>query len=138
MITPSPALTGVAELVPGFEILVEDLAHLTNEQLKARALEAFPKLRERLPEAERPAMTMAEELIQQGRAESRAEGLAEGRAEGRAEALRHLLLKQLARKFGGVPPEYGAAIETGTTEQLERYAERIIVVDTLPAVFAND
>jgi predicted transposase/invertase (TIGR01784 family) len=190
MITPSPALAGVTELVPGFKLLVEDLAHLTNEQLKARALEAFPKLvlwalrdarnadrlldnlehwadefdevlrtgsgiaavslilryvaqvcehlhyqqfrekiREQLPEAERSAMTMAEELMEMGRAEVRAEADA---------ALRHLLLKQLARKFGEVPPQYSAAIETGTAAQLERYAERIVVVDTLAAVFADD
>jgi predicted transposase/invertase (TIGR01784 family) len=181
MVTPSPATTGVTELVPGFTILIDDLAHLTNEQLKARALETFPKLvlwalrdarhaerlldnlehwddefgevllilryvasvcedlhyqqfrekiREQLPQAERPAMTMAEELMEMGRAE--------GRAEGRADGLRQLLIKLLARKFGDVPPEYGAAIETGSAEQLERYAERIIVVDTLGAVFADD
>jgi predicted transposase/invertase (TIGR01784 family) len=190
MITPSPALAGVTELVPGFKLLIDDLAHLTNEDLKARALEAFPKLvlwalrdarnadrlldnlehwsdefdevlrtgsgiaavslilryvaqvcehlhyqqfrekiREQLPEAERSAMTMAEELMEMGRAEVRAEADA---------ALRQLLLKLLARKFGEVPLEYSAAIETGTAEQLERYAERIVVVDTIAAVFAND
>jgi predicted transposase/invertase (TIGR01784 family) len=187
MITPSPALAGVTELVPGFKLLVDDLAHLTNEQLKARALATFPKLvlwalrdarnadrlldnlvhwvhefgeelktasgikamsmilsylaevcqdlhyqqfrkkiREQLPEAERPAMTMAEELRQ------------EGREEGRAQGIRQLLLKLLARKFGDVPPQYGAAIEAGTPEQLERYAERVVMVDTLAAVFADD
>lgn len=190
MITPSPALVGVAELVPGFEILVEDLAHLTNEQLKDLAMDAFPrlvlwalrdarhaerlldnlehwvdefdevlttasgvqavgtilrylarvcehlhyqqfrdKIRERLPEAERSAMTMAEELMEMGRAE----GLAQADA-----ALRQLLLKLLVRKFGAVPPEHVAALEAGTPEQLERYAERIIMVDTIAAVFADD
>ena len=37
-----------------------------------------------------------------------------------------------------IPQVLTAAIETGTTEQLERYAERIVVVDTLAAVFADD
>jgi hypothetical protein len=41
---PPTSLDGVAEFVPGFRLLIEDLAHLSNEQLKARALEAFPKL----------------------------------------------------------------------------------------------
>jgi hypothetical protein len=70
-------------------------------------------------------MTMAEELRQ------------EGREEGRAKTLHQLLLKLLARKFGDVPPQYSAAIEAGTPEQLERYAERVVVVDTLAAVFAD-
>lgn len=42
---PDPAsIVGVAKLVPSFEILVEDLSHLTNEQLRARALSWLPTL----------------------------------------------------------------------------------------------
>jgi hypothetical protein len=78
-------------------------------------------------------MTMAEELIQKGHAE----GWAKGRAEGDA-ALRNLLLKLLMRRFGDVPLDRRAGIEAATPEQLERYAERIVVVDSLEAVFADD
>jgi hypothetical protein len=35
---------GVEELVPNFTVLIEDLVHVTNEDLKSRALSAFPKL----------------------------------------------------------------------------------------------
>jgi len=42
---PNPStVPGMAKFVPGFELIVEDLAHLTNEDIKARALSAFPKL----------------------------------------------------------------------------------------------
>ena len=45
LLSPAPSsLQGVAALVPGFRILVDDLAHVSNEELEARALAAFPKL----------------------------------------------------------------------------------------------
>lgn len=45
LVAPDPSsIPDVAKLVPSFEILVDDLAHLTNEQLRARALAMFQKL----------------------------------------------------------------------------------------------
>src|SRR5690606_21587079 len=45
MFEPNPAsIPGLAELVPSFSLLVEDLAHLSNDDIKARALDAFPRL----------------------------------------------------------------------------------------------
>lgn len=42
---PHPtSIPGLAELTPRFSLVVEDLAHVTNDDLKARALAAFPKL----------------------------------------------------------------------------------------------
>jgi hypothetical protein len=70
-------------------------------------------------------MTIAEELIQQGRTE--------GRAEGRAD----LLVKLLTRKFGELSADQHARIESASTEQLERYAERLLFTDTIDAVFAD-
>jgi predicted transposase/invertase (TIGR01784 family) len=189
LIVPPPAsFAGVSELVPGFQILVDDLAHLSNEQLKARALSAPLKvalwtlrdarngprllsnlehwvqeleetlrtdfelmscilryvwnvcedlhyaqfratLRALLPEAERLAMTIAEELIQQGREE--------GRTEGRTEGQVSLLVKMLTFKFGDLSADHQARIESATPEQLELYAERLLSADTLDAVFAD-
>ena len=75
-------------------------------------------------------MTIAEELIQRGRGEGRAEGRVEGRAE--------LLVKQLVHKFGELPSEYVSRITAASDEQLERYAVRLLTVDTLARVFADD
>jgi predicted transposase/invertase (TIGR01784 family) len=45
MFDPPPAsIVGLAELVPSFTLMVADLAHLSNEDIKARALAAFPTL----------------------------------------------------------------------------------------------
>lgn len=45
MFEPNPVtIPGLADLVPGFSLLVEDLAHLSNDDIKARALAAFPSL----------------------------------------------------------------------------------------------
>jgi predicted transposase YdaD len=42
---PHPAsIPGLAELVPNFTVLVDDLVHLSNDDLKSRALATFPKL----------------------------------------------------------------------------------------------
>jgi predicted transposase/invertase (TIGR01784 family) len=185
---PHPSeIPGLELLVPRFSLLIEDLAHLSNEDLKARALAAFPKLvlwalrdardADRLldnlvywgaafreasltasgirslasllrylalvtphsqlqafrgklraalaPKAEELAMTIAEQL--------RAEGRIEGRAEGRADVLR----RQLAIKFGAVDVEHEARIRAATPDQLDRFLDRVLITDTLTAVFAE-
>lgn len=92
MISPSPAsLEGVEKLVPGFTILVEDLAQVTDEELRDWALDAFPELVVR--------------------------ALRDGRNRDR------LMRNRL---------------ETATSDLLECYAERLLVVGTLAAVFTND
>lgn len=45
LFNPDPAsIPGLAELVPNYSMVVLDLAHLSNEELKSRALDAFPEL----------------------------------------------------------------------------------------------
>lgn len=67
-------------------------------------------------------MTIAEELIQRGRVEARAE----------------LLIKLLAHKFGELPSDYLARIADASDEQREHYAVRVVTVDSLAKVFADD
>jgi predicted transposase/invertase (TIGR01784 family) len=76
------------------------------------------KLVEALPELESLAMTIADELIQQGQVT--------------------LLVKQLVCKFGELPADLRARIEVATLEQLEHYAEKVLFADTLAAVFSDD
>jgi predicted transposase YdaD len=171
-------------LVPNFQMVVDDLAHQTNEELDARALPAFPKLtlwllrdarharrlldnlpfwarrfREALlaphgiesvhalvryitlvnehvsweefratihqhaPEAEEATMTIAEQLI--------AEGRAKGRTEGRAEGLH----KQLTLKFGEVPLEYQARLVNASLVELDVWIERVLSATSIAEVF---
>ncbi|MBA3455809.1 MAG: Rpn family recombination-promoting nuclease/putative transposase [Deltaproteobacteria bacterium] len=45
LLDPNPAsIPGLGELVPRFSLLIEDLAHLSNDDLKSRSLAAFPKV----------------------------------------------------------------------------------------------
>jgi hypothetical protein len=71
-------------------------------------------IREQAPEAEAAAMTIAEQM----------------RREGRAEGQRTMLRKQLTLKFGHLRAEYEARIEEATDEQLERYVERVLTAAT--------
>jgi hypothetical protein len=44
----------------------------------------------------------------------------------------------LVHKFGELPAEYAASIASASDEQLDRYAVRVVTVDTLADVFAED
>ena len=60
---------------------------------------------------------------------------AEGRAEGRAEGERNALLRQLRARFDIVPAAVIARINVVALEDLERWAERALSVQTLDEVF---
>jgi predicted transposase/invertase (TIGR01784 family) len=193
---PHPSsIPGFDALLPRFSLLIEDLAHLSNEDLKARALTAFPKLalwalrdardterlldnlgywasafhearrtpsgilslaqlvryialvtdemhfdmfRAKLREVEAPkakeiVMTIAERLRHEGRVEGIVEGRVEGHVEGRVQVLRRLL----AIKFGAVGDEFEARIVGATPDQLDHLLERVLMADSLAAVFAK-
>jgi hypothetical protein len=169
---PPDAVEGLAEFVPHFRLLVEDLAHVSNEQLRSRALAAFPmlalwllrdardatrllanlahwadtfraacrapsgmqalvqllryvywvcpelhyqefreKLRKQLPESEDAVVTIAEQLIQQGRIE--------------------LLGQLILEKFGTLPPALRERLAAATDEQVARYCRRVLQAKTL-------
>jgi predicted transposase YdaD len=83
------------------------------------------------PESEEALMTTAERLLAQGRAEGEARGRAEGEARGRAT----LLVKQLSFKFGPLPADTADRIGRASLEELERWAERVLVASALEDVF---
>ena len=61
---------------------------------------------------------------------------ARGEARGRQEGQRDGLLKLLRLKFRGqVTPEVKARVGQGSTEELDRWGERLLVVGRLDAVF---
>ena len=75
-------------------------------------------------------MTIAEELHQQGLQQ----GLQQGRQQGRAETL----LKQITLKFGAPSAEHAAPIiEAATSEQLDRYLERILSAESIEELLAD-
>ena len=76
------------------------------------------------PEVEHAAMTIAEQL----RNEGREEGLRAGRAS--------VLTKLLRLRFGALTPEHEAAIASATPEQLDGWVERVLTAETVAAVLA--
>lgn len=86
-------------------------------------------IREQLPEAGEIAMTIAEQLRQ--------EGLQQGLQQGRQQERAAVLLKQLTLKFGSLPPACVTRIEAASYEQLERYIERVLTAESLEDLFAD-
>jgi hypothetical protein len=61
----------------------------------------------------------------------------EGMLKGKRAAELRILLRQLEIRFGEVPPDLRQRVEEAAPEQLERWAERVVIVDSLDAVFAG-
>ena len=115
------------------------LAAETDEQLEALAMQ-YPILKE--------AKDALEKLSADPEARERAErreielklyeyGAATIRAEGRAEGKQQTFLRQLALKFGELPPEVQARAATATEHDLDLWLERLLFADALETVFAR-
>ena len=88
--------------------------------------EAFrAKMRKQAPEAEQAAMTIAEQLRQ------------EGEARGRVKERVAMLTKLLTLKFGPLSSEHERVISEASAEQLEQYVERVVRAARLDDVFAE-
>jgi hypothetical protein len=74
-------------------------------------------------------MTGAEQLTAQARAEERAKALVEGQA--------MLLLRQLGRRFGPLPPEAQERVQNAGSAELEEWAERVLSAETLEEVLGR-
>jgi predicted transposase YdaD len=81
----------------------------------------------KISEIRSDVMTLAEQLIQEGRLE--------GRQEGRQEGERLLLERQLIRRFGALPDWVSRKLEEATTDQLEQWGEAILDAPSLESVF---
>jgi hypothetical protein len=190
-----PSVRAIPDLeasIPRSSLIIDDLAHLSNDALKARSLAAFQKLalwllrdaraprrlldnfdtwigifaeaerapagidatttlltymfrvigqvhhdqlrakiRQLGPHAEEIAMTIAEQWHQEGREE----GIARGREEGRIAALRSLL----SSKFGSqaLDATCEAHLRAATPAAVDHYLQRVLVADSLAAVFED-
>jgi predicted transposase YdaD len=75
-----------------------------------------------------------EEGLKRGRAEGREEGREEGIALGRADALRRIV----ERRFGAVPDDFAARIESADHATVDRWLDRAIDAASVEGVFADD
>lgn len=61
----------------------------------------------------------------------------EGRVEGRLEGERAVLLRLLAKRFGDLPDAVLARVDAATVDQLELWAERVLVAHSLAEVLGD-
>jgi predicted transposase YdaD len=61
-----------------------------------------------------------------------------GRQEGRQEGEALLLRRQLGKRFGELPEWVWPRLQQAQPEQLERWGERLLDADSLPAVFDGE
>jgi len=172
------SMPGLAALVPRFALIIEDLAHLTNDDLEARSLAAFQKLAlwllrdardpgrlldsfdvwidamiqaERAPAGDKAFATLITYMfrvidsVNRGalrakirllgpQAEEHAMTIAEQlHEEGRLATLRSLL----AYKFQTFDARYESRLEAASPEAIDRYLKRVLVADSLASVFED-
>jgi hypothetical protein len=81
-------------------------------------------------------VTSVERLAnQRGQQEGEARGRVEGRVEGRFEGRVEFLARLLTKRFGPLSSEIHARLTQATTEQLERWGERLLDAESLDGVF---
>jgi hypothetical protein len=78
-----------------------------------------------LQRPETPIMSTATKL--------RAQGRVEGRVEGRVAAL----LRQLQKRFGPLPTDLEPRLQAATSEQIDRYLDRVLDAASLAEVLAD-
>ncbi|TAN48555.1 MAG: DUF4351 domain-containing protein [Methylococcaceae bacterium] len=79
-----------------------------------------------------PYVTSVERFgIEKGLLQGMQQGLQQGLLQGEAT----VLIRQLTKRFGPLPPAMQDRLNQATTDQLESWAERVLDADTLEAVF---
>ena len=85
-------------------------------------------------------MTLAERFdqwAQQYEQRGKQAGWQEGRQEGRQEGEALLLQRLLTRRFGALPADRVTQIRAASSEQLERWSDRVLDAKTLAEVFEH-
>ena len=68
--------------------------------------------------------------------EGRRQGRQEGRAEGRKDGAATLLILQLRKRFGDLPDSVRTRVSEASSDELERWGERLLEVSSLDDVFS--
>jgi len=95
-------------------------------------------VREAKPERWEPIMgSIAETLIERGKAEGIAKGIAKGRAEGRVEGKAEGLFRLLTRRFGPLPHELERQLAGASATELDAWFDNVLEAPSLEAVFGQ-
>lgn len=86
------------------------------------------------PDMRNHVMSIAEELMADGRELGQRDGQREGQRQGQATLIQRLL----TQRFGTLPPRVVQRVQAGTLPELERWSMRLLAAATLDDVFADD
>ena len=123
------ALRALAAVRHTFELFDQIVAYLVPE-LPEKGFRGTPREAVRGKEI---MPTLAEKWLAQGEAK----GEARGEAKGELKALRSVLRRQLELKFGELDADHDAQLQAATSEELQRFLERIVSADSVDAVLAT-
>jgi predicted transposase YdaD len=128
-----PLWVGLLDRLPkaALEPIVHYLARLVGERVTWDLFRA--NLQQLAPNAEGTVMSLADQWFAEGEARGEARGRAEGEARGRAA----LLAKQLTLKFGELPEPVRERLLNANIDELDRWAERVLVAISFTEVFAD-
>ena len=136
-----PLWVGLLDRLPkaALEPIVHYLARLVGERVTWDLFRA--NLQQLAPNAEGTVMSPADQWFAEGEARGeargRAEGEARGRAEGEARGRAALLAKQLTLKLGELPEPVRERLLNANIDELDRWAERVLVATSFADVFAD-
>ena len=82
-------------------------------------------------------LTIAQHLRNEGYARGEATGIKRGIKQGVERGKVDTFLKLARRKFGPVPPTRSKQVAEASVEQLDRWLDALIEVDSLDSVFAD-
>ena len=129
------ALLGQTQIAQPEVILpavVTRMRSVTDDALRGHLLTAFLAL---LPDEE--MVSMVERLLEEDEWLLELPYLRRIRAEGRREGEAEVLLRLLRSRFGSLPDDVTARLNTADAETLLRWSERVLSASTLDAVFAE-
>ena len=126
------ALRALAAVRHTFELFDQIVAYLVRvvPELPEKGFRGIPREAVRGKEI---MPTLAEKWLAQGEAK----GEARGEAKGELKALRSVLRRQLELKFGELDADHDAQLQAATSEELQRFLERIVSADSVDAVLAT-
>ena len=88
-------------------------------------------------EKEREAMTIAEQLINEGKKQGMQQGMQQGVKQGMQQEAQKTLSRILSKRFGDVPSMIEKQVNAASVEQVEDWIDRALDANAITDVFPN-
>ena len=129
---------GWFRLHPGYEELKQLFVEVIFQAADDIGGEGDIKISSDLQEVQNMLATRTQEWKRQLKLEGKTEGKAEGIAEGEVKGKAEMLLRQLHRRFGFIPPTIESRVLSADSSQLDEWSEHLIDGRELTDIFGTD